>query len=158
MTYHGIGQIATLSLVIAAVAAPTASAGPHGTPLWRHAMGVATTATASQHSREAQDSASFDARDAATRTPTVADAAGDIDRRSPDARDVADGRGAWNSPPVTIVRVPQPASSSSGLDWGDAGIGAGAVVGLMLLALGSALAIVHRRHGGREPKRSATVA
>ena len=118
-------------------------------------MGVATTATASQHSREAQDSVSFDA---ATRTAIFADAAGAIDRRSPDARDVADGRGAWNSPPVTIVKVPQPAPSSGGLDWGDAGIGAGAVVGLMLLALGSALASVHRRHGGREPKRSATVA
>ena len=77
---------------------------------------------------------------------------------TPDARDVADGRGAWKSPQVTIVKVPQPTQSASGFDWGDAGIGAGAVTGLMLLALGTGLAIVHRRQRGRAPRRPATAA
>jgi hypothetical protein len=39
------------------------------------------------------------------------------------------------------------ASPSSGFDWSDAGIGAGTAVGLMLLALGAALAT---RHVGRK--------
>jgi hypothetical protein len=67
------------------------------------------------------------------------------DLRSPDARDSADGRGAFNAPEVTVVRVPQSAPSRSGIDWGDAGIGAGIVLGLTLLALGGAFAVVHRR-------------
>jgi hypothetical protein len=39
------------------------------------------------------------------------------------------------------------AAPSSGFDWSDAGIGAGSAVGLMLLALGAALAT---RHSGRK--------
>jgi hypothetical protein len=131
MTYHRIGRIATLSLAIAAIAAPTASAGPDHTPLRGHAP---TTAAADRHVRETQDFV------------------------SPDARDVADGRGAWNSPQVTIVRVPQPMPSAGGLDWGDAGIGAGAGAGLMLIALGTGLALMQRRHGGRTPTRPAKAA
>jgi len=157
MTYHRIGQIATLSLTIAAVAAPTASARDNLTLGAPDANG-ATTTTATQHARQTQDFVSPDARDAATRTSTETNTASEVDARSPDARDVADGRGAWTVPPITVVRVSQPAPSSSGLDWADAGIGAGAVIGLMLLALGGALVIVHRRHGGPEPKRSAPVA
>ena len=133
MTYHRIGRIATLSLAIAAITAPTASAGPHRTAPSGHAHAAATLA-AGRHVREQQGLA------------------------TPDARDVADGRGAWKSPQVTIVKVPQPTQSASGFDWGDAGIGAGAVTGLMLLALGTGLAIVHRRQGGRAPRRPATAA
>jgi hypothetical protein len=55
-----------------------------------------------------------------------------------------DSRGA--SPDVTVVRVPQPVpTADSGLDWGDAGIGAGAMLGLILLAAGGILAVMHRR-------------
>jgi hypothetical protein len=80
------------------------------------------------------------------------------DRRSPDARDAAEGRGTFNAPEVTVVKLTQPAPASSGLDWGDAGIGAGAVVGLMLIALGGSLAIVHRRQVARRTHQTVTSA
>jgi hypothetical protein len=35
-------------------------------------------------------------------------------------------------------------SRDSGFDWGDAGIGAGAALGLMLAATGGALLLAHR--------------
>jgi hypothetical protein len=47
---------------------------------------------------------------------------------------------------VTDSRVP---SSDAGLDWGDAGIGAGVLLGLLLLALGGTLAVMHRRQSLR---------
>ena len=72
--------------------------------------------------------------------------------RSPDTRDAAEGRGTNNSPDVVIVRMPQPSpaaasepSSAGGIDWADAGIGAGSLLGLSLLALGGAVVIMHRR-------------
>jgi hypothetical protein len=128
---HRIPHLATLGLTVAAVAAPTA---------------VAYEDYAPQHPRTTQDLVSPDARDR-TRAASTADAPNAIDRRSPDAKDTADGRGTWNAPNVTVVRVPEAQSvpSSTGLHWGDAGIGAGAMLGLILLALGSILAVVHRR-------------
>jgi hypothetical protein len=116
--HRRISRIVTLSLTIAAVTAPTAMAN--------------------------QNLVSPDARDG-MHAASVAGTSQRIDGRTPDARDAADGRGTWKAPTVTVVKVPQSTPSSTGLDWGDAGIGAGAVVGLMLLALGSGLAIVHRR-------------
>jgi hypothetical protein len=72
------------------------------------------------------------------------------DLRSPDARDAAAGRGSFNSPEVTVVKLAQPsASPDGGLDWGDAGIGAAALLGLLLLGLGGTLAVMHRRQGPR---------
>jgi hypothetical protein len=72
------------------------------------------------------------------------------DLRSPDARDAAAGRGSFNSPEETVVKLAQPSpSSDGGLDWGDAGIGAGALLGLLLLGLGGTLAVMHRRHSVR---------
>jgi hypothetical protein len=66
------------------------------------------------------------------------------DLRSPDARDAADGRGTFNAPDVTVVRVPAPrtAPAADGLDWNDVGIGAAGVVGLALIAVGGGVAIV----------------
>jgi hypothetical protein len=75
-----------------------------------------------------------------------------IDHRTPDAQDAAAGRAISTAPKVTVVKVSQPTPSSTGLDWGDAGIGAGAVLVLMLLTLGSGLAIGHRRQGARGPR------
>jgi hypothetical protein len=123
MMYRRISRIVTLSVTIAAVAAPTAMAG------------------GSQH-RVVRDLRY------AMQTSSLAGTPG-IDHRTPDAVDAATGRGIRAAPKVTVVKVPQPTSSSTGLDWGDAGIGAGAVLGLMLLALGSGLAIAHRRQGAR---------
>jgi hypothetical protein len=144
MNHRRISRIATLSLTIAAVAAPTAMAREDYAPVPAHA--VAASEAASGQRAGNQNLVTPDARDA-VHTSSLAGTTQTTDGRSPDAQDAADGRGTWNAPAVTVVKVPQSTPSSTGLDWGDAGIGAGAVVGLMLLALGSALAIVHRRHG-----------
>jgi F0F1-type ATP synthase membrane subunit c/vacuolar-type H+-ATPase subunit K len=47
-----------------------------------------------------------------------------------------------------VAGSPQPAQVrvDSGLDWGAAGIGAGGMLGLTLIALGGAVAVNHRRH------------
>ena len=58
------------------------------------------------------------------------------DLRSPDARDAADGRGTFSAPEVAVVKVTEPSPPSGGLDWGDAGIGAGGMLALTLLASG----------------------
>lgn len=72
------------------------------------------------------------------------------DLRSPGAPDAADGRGTPIAPEVTVVRVTEPSPSpSNGLDWGDAGIGAGSALGLVLLGLGGTLMVVHRKRGDR---------
>jgi hypothetical protein len=67
------------------------------------------------------------------------------DLRSPDARDASEGRGTFNAPEVTVVRVPATAPvapAADGLDWNDVGIGAAGVLGLSLIALGGAVAVV----------------
>ena len=129
MHHHRLTRIATLALAIGALAAPTAIAQ--------------------------QDLRSPDAIDAAQQTrqnprsPNAIDAAGTAeaqqDKRSPDARDAAEGRGAYNTPQVVFVKAPHPAHTG-GLDWADAGIGAGALLGLLLLGLGCGLLVIHRRH------------
>jgi hypothetical protein len=67
------------------------------------------------------------------------------DLRSPDSRDAADGRGTFNAPKVTVVEVPAPADDG-GLDWGDAGIGAGGALIAIALAFGGTAVVVRRRH------------
>jgi hypothetical protein len=118
MTHHRLTRSAVLGLLIAALAAPGAAAQ--------------------------QDLRSPDARDAA---PSAHARQGQPqqDLRSPDTRDQAEGRGTFSAPEVTVVKVTEPAPPSAGIDWGDAGIGAGGMLGLILLALGSSLAVVHRR-------------
>jgi hypothetical protein len=76
--------------------------------------------------------------------PLPASASTHQDLRSPDARDAAEGRGTFNAPQVTVVRVPaeSPAPAGGGLDWTDAGIGAAGVLGLILVAVGGAVAVV----------------
>jgi hypothetical protein len=113
------------------------------------AMTSAAAASAPQ-----QDLRSPDARDAAAGRGTV---------NAPDAitsqvftdRQRAIVEGFKRSPSyhealreaATVVKPPQPAPvlADDGIDWGDAGIGAGTMLGLILLALGSSLAVVHRR-------------
>jgi hypothetical protein len=138
MSHHRLTRSAALGLALAALAAPAAAAA------------------------QQQDLRSPDTRDAprpaqilprAYGGPQVAQTSRDL--RSPDTRDAAAGRGTFSAPQVTVIRVPQPAPSAGGIDWGDAGIGAGAAIGLTLLALGSTLAIAHRRH--TSPARRQTV-
>jgi hypothetical protein len=120
MSNHRFTRSATLALALCAMAATPAAAAPQD-----HLPGA--------------------------NPPETADELGETqDFRSPDARDAAEGRGTWNSPDVTVVRVAEPSTSpSDGFGWGDAGIGAGGLLGLILLGTGGALLVVHRRQGDR---------
>ena len=122
-----------VGLALAALAAPTALADPHAADM--HARAEAA---------QKQDLRSPDTRDAATRAETKQDL------RSPDARDAGEGRGTYTAPNVMIVKVP--VQADSGIDWADAGIGAGGLLGLMLLGLGGSLAVGHRRQAHATPR------
>lgn len=118
MSRHRVGRSVALGLTFAALAASTAAARP-------------------------ADLRSPDTRDAAP-TAQVRQ-----DLRSPDVRDAAAGRGTFNAPEVTVVKLPRPAPvADDAIDWGAAGIGAGSLLGLIVLGAGGAAAVVHRRHHG----------
>jgi hypothetical protein len=119
MNRHRLARSAALGLALAALAAATASA-------------------------DTVDLRSPDARDAAR---PAAGASQRHDMRSPDTRDVAEGRGSFNRPEVVVVKAqPQTRPAlTNGIDWADVGIGAGGMLGMILLALASILAVVHRR-------------
>jgi hypothetical protein len=69
-----------------------------------------------------------------------------VDMRTPDAKDHGEGRGTFCAPDVTVVKVVDPQPTNTGFEWGDAGIGAGGLLGLALIALGGTAAVAHRRH------------
>ena len=78
------------------------------------------------------------------------DTGGSQDFRHPDTIDAANGRGLEHAPEIAVVKVPTPSapaagSSNGGVDWTDAGIGAGGMLAMIVLAGGAALAVVHRR-------------
>jgi hypothetical protein len=124
MSLHRITAYAALTLVLASVAAPSA-------------VGQ-------------QDLRNPDTRDAADVLSTDLGSPLSTDLRNPDTREVADDGGA--TPKVTVVEVPVASpSAEAGLDWGDAGIGAGAMLGLTLLAVAGALTVMHRRSAGGGP-------
>lgn len=114
------------------------------------ALGLGLAALAPATAMAGQDLRSPDARD-----PMTARVAA-TDLRSPDARDVADGRSAAGSPSVLVVRMAQHRSAGGGMDWGDAGIGAGGALAVLFVAAGGAVAVQRRRHAGA-PRASAAV-
>jgi hypothetical protein len=140
MNRHRLTRAAALGLALAAVAASTASAN---TVDLRSQMGTSSLAGTTS-SAPRQDLRSADARDAA-RSAHARQGQPQQDLRSPDTRDLAAGRGTFSAPEVTVVKVTEPAPPSAGIDWGDTGIGAGSMLGLILLALGSTLAVIHHR-------------
>jgi hypothetical protein len=72
------------------------------------------------------------------------------DLRSPDARDAAAGRGTFNAPEVTVLKIPAPAHSShGGVDWADAAIGAGGATGLFAISLAGAMTLRRRQAAPR---------
>jgi hypothetical protein len=115
------------------------------------AFAITSAATASAPQ---QDLRSPDARDAAAGRGTV---------NAPDAitsqvftdRQRAIVEGFKRSPSyhealreaATVVKPPQPAPvlADDGIDWGDAGIGAGSLLGVIALGLAAAVTILHRR-------------
>lgn len=115
----GLTKWAAPALVVGALTAPTAGA------------------------QSVQDMRSPDARDAATRVQSSPDL------RSPDVRDAAQGGGTASAPQIVVMKVSRPqVSGSGGFDWADAGIGAGAVFGLLLLGVGATLVVAHRGRAG----------
>jgi hypothetical protein len=114
------------------------------------ALGLALAAFAAPTAFAQQDLRSPDTRDAARGAATAA--AQQQDLRSPDARDAAAGRGTFNAPDVMVVRLPQRApAGDGGIDWGDAGIGAGGLLTAILLATAGTFAVTRHRRGARAP-------
>ena len=86
--------------------------------------------------------ASQDLRNPDQRAPVAVEPKQDL--RSPDAVDAARGvsPSTVQAPVVESSSVP---SASSGIDWGDVGIGAAAMLGLVSLGLGATLIARRRR-------------
>lgn len=127
---------ASIALAVTALGASTAGAQPADlrTP---DAIDAGTPVVETM-----KDLRTPDAVDAGTPATTTA---GATDLRTPDAVDHGLGRGTFSAPDVTVVKVVDP-SPTTGLDWGDAGIGAGGLLGLILVGLGGTLVVSHRRH------------
>jgi hypothetical protein len=98
-------------------------------------LGPATLAGA-----QGVDLRSPDTRDAAAKA-VAAQASPAVDLRSPDTRDAANGIGM---PEVVLVST-DPGESSSGFEWGDAGLGAGALLLVSLLGAGAVAGVRHHR-------------
>jgi hypothetical protein len=135
--FRSLTRSAGIALAITALGASTAAAGPAD-------LRTPDAADAGQPSvvqSTPTDVRTPDAKDAAVPARTSG-----VDLRTPDARDHGIGRGTFSAPDVTVVKVTDP-PVATGFDWGDAGIGAGGLLGLVLIALGGMLAITHHRHG-----------
>ncbi|HET7047965.1 MAG TPA: hypothetical protein VFI54_06795 [Solirubrobacteraceae bacterium] len=119
-----------VALVVALVAAPSAASARPFQPIATPPSSQTQTPSAdSPHSREA---ANPSVRAIQAQAARVAHQLA--------KRDALAGRATLSPPPVSIVTVFQP----NGFDWGDAGIGAGATLGLILILLGSTLYLTHR--------------
>jgi hypothetical protein len=126
-----------LGITIAALGASTAGARPIDSPM-HDAIGAGQGATAQYTPSDVRSPDAVSAGQKPT-GPVV-------DMRTPDAKDHGEGRGTFSAPDVTVVKLVDPAPTSTGFDWGDAGIGAGGLLGLVLIALGTTAAVAHRRH------------
>jgi hypothetical protein len=131
MTHHRFTRSATMAVAIAALAAPSFVA-----------QSAAASPAPIANGQAQPDLRSPDAIDAASPPATVQQ-----DGRSPDTRDAAEGRGTANSPEVVVVKLVEPrVTTVDGFHWADAAIGAGTLLGLILLAVGGgAIAVVRRR-------------
>ena len=150
MRHHRLTRSATLGLALVALVAPTAAAPAQDlrTPDARDTSSNAGTVSPALPA----DLRSPDTRE----TVSSAVTGGPTDLRTADARDAAEGRGTFNAPEVALIKVPGPSpAAAGGMDWGDAGIGAGTLLVIILLGLGSVLAVMHRRHGAPTPRGTA---
>ena len=126
---------ASIALAVTALGASTAGAQPadfHTSDAIDAGTPVAQTM---------KDLRTPDAVDAGTPATTAG-----TDLRTPDAVDHGLGRGTFNAPDVTVVKVVDPLPTTA-FDWGDAGIGAGGLLGLILVGLGGTLVVMHLRDG-----------
>jgi hypothetical protein len=142
MFAHRLSRTVAVALTLGAVAAPTAVAMPADGPTTASKYTLPNDfQTADTRSAVTPRGLYEPMRPAEQRQPPQ-------DLRSPDTVDFANGRGTYNSPEVVVVDVPKPESapvSAGGIDWADAGLGAGSLLGITLIGLGAALFIVHRR-------------
>lgn len=156
MRHHRLTHCAALGLTVAALAASTAIAQDQDlrSPDARAAGRSVSTAVASPRPTEGQalPGVVYQLRDAVAPVRSQ-------DLRSPDTRDAAAGRGTFDAPEVIVVKLPQSSpAADGGIEWGVAGIGAGAMLGLVVLALGGSVALVRRRHGATARRQPATTA
>jgi hypothetical protein len=121
-----------VSLVAGSLAAANATAGPADLRAPDNASPAVTqVAPTDLRSPDVQD---LTRAAPATQIPKV-------DLRSPDAVDAA----------TPAVQVVQSGGSSSGFDWGDAGIGAGGLAAVALLILGGTMIATRRRNPVKSP-------
>ena len=142
MFTHRLSRTVAVALALGAVAAPAAVAMPDAGPV------VASKYTLPHDFQTADTRAAVVARGLYEPIPPSEQRQPPQDLRNPDTVDFANGRGTYNSPEVVVVDVPTPESapvSAGGIDWADAGLGAGSLLGITLIGLGGALFIVHRR-------------
>jgi hypothetical protein len=125
-------RLTITAAVVASLAVPAAASAATDlvSPDARDA-GQATTVTL----RRTTQVVTLDARHAASAVPT--------DLRSPDVR-FGQPDGSVAPPLVRTVDVPQ-----KGFQWGDAGVGAAAVLSLLMLGLGVAVLATHGRRARR---------
>lgn len=131
LSYRRFSTLGATFVVVCVVAQPAFGSdlrSPDTRDLARSAQPVAP----------AVDLRSPDSRDAHRTAPTAATPVV-IDRRSPDVVDLGFARVVAREPVVSI------SSPQRGFDWGDAGIGAGGAIAVVLLGLGGALMATHRR-------------
>jgi hypothetical protein len=126
-----------LGITIAALGASTATARPIDGPM--HDAIAAGQQTTTQHTPSDVRTPDTVSTSKPSTTKPVADL------RTPDARDHGQGRGTFNAPEVTVVKLADPGPTGNGFDWRDAGIGAGGLLGLILLGLGATAAVAHRK-------------
>jgi hypothetical protein len=130
-----------LGITIAALGASTAAAMPNDGPM-HDAIAAGLRPTSQYTPSDVRTPDTVSASKPSTSEPVV-------DLRTPDARDHGEGRGTFNAPEVTVVKLADPAATGSGFDWGAAGIGAGGLLGLILLGLGGTAAVAHRKASPR---------
>ena len=127
--HHHISTAIALALALAAAAPSAASARP-----FEPISPPASTETQAPPARDPHS------RDAANPAVRAIQAQGARVARELAARDARTSGEIVNPTPPLTVTVFQP----NGFDWGDAGIGAGATLALILILLGSALYLTHR--------------
>jgi hypothetical protein len=134
----GFGLASTTALAIAAAAWP---AGAY--PVTDQDVPVAAAPQVAVSAP--QDLRSPDARDAGL----ARDAPAPQDLRSPDARDAHRGAAVAGSESARVAPDASRPSVSDGFEWGDAGIGAAAMLALVTVAGGTLLVVGRRRHRTR---------
>jgi hypothetical protein len=137
----------TATLVIAVAATPGVAIAQNFSSPDARDSARQVTGTGGLGIMNGRDLVSPDARDSARRA-----AAPETNLQSPDARDASNPGVSTYQPgraslPAQRIVVP----ASNGFDWGDAGIGAAGMLGLVALAAGTLMVATHRRRERRVP-------